>query len=342
MRLLIVKTSSMGDVVHAAPVVADVLRAQPATQIDWLVEPRFAAIPRLHPGVRQVFELPWRKWRSQLFRAATWQSMKALRQQLQAQRYDLVLDLQGLLKSALWARQAGATVAGYDRASIREPLAALLYDQTAAVPRNLQAVQRNRSLAAAHLGYSLPGAAVGAGASVPGVSGEEGPGAAPGSNPDFGLRAPAPGWVPKSRYAVLIPNASRAEKLWPERHWVAVGRRLLEQGWMPLVLWGSEAEQTLAERIAADCEGDVPPFLKVGEMAAVLAGAQQVVGLDTGFTHLAAALGRPTLGVYCDHEPGLAGITGPGSVASIGGKGQVPSREAVLALLTQQLKSLGR
>ena len=320
----------MGDVVHASPVVSDVLRAHPGTRIDWLVEPRFAAIPRLHPGVQQVIELPWRKWRSRLFSASTWHAMKALRARLQAQHYDRVLDLQGLLKSALWARQAGAPVAGYDRASIREPLAAWLYDHTAAVPRDLQAVHRNRCLAAAHLGYTLPG---GGSSSVVG--------AVPGSAPDFGLRAPAPGWVPKSRYAVLIPNASRAEKLWPERHWVAVGRRLLEQGWMPVVLWGTEGEQTLAERIAAGCDGDVPPFLSVGDMAAVLAGAQQVVGLDTGFTHLAAALGRPTIGVYCDHEPGLAGITGPGAVASIGGKGQVPSREAVLALLAQQLKSLG-
>jgi heptosyltransferase-1 len=118
---------------------------------------------------------------------------------------------------------------------------------------------------------------------------------------------------------------------------VAVGRRLLECGWTPVVLWGRPDEQTLAERIAAGCEGDVPPFLKVGEMAAVLAGARQVVGLDTGFTHLAAALGRPTLGIYCDHEPGLAGITGPGPVASIGGKGQLPSRADVMALLEAQL-----
>jgi heptosyltransferase-1 len=328
-RLLIVKTSSMGDVVHATPVVSDVLRAHPGTRIDWLVEPRFAAIPKLHPGVQQVIELPWRQWRSSLYSASTWQAMKALRLRLRAQQYDCVLDLQGLLKSALWAQQAGGPVAGYDRASIREPLAAWFYDRTAAVPRALQAVQRNRLLAAAHLGYTLP-----AGGSADGV------GALPGSAPAFGLRAPPPGWVPKSRYAVLIPNASRIEKLWPERHWVAVGRRLLEQGWMPVVLWGTEGEQTLAERIAAGCEGDVPPFLSVGDMAAVLAGAQQVVGLDTGFTHLAAALGRPTIGVYCDHDPGLAGITGPGAVASIGGRGQVPSREAVLDLLARQLKSL--
>jgi heptosyltransferase-1 len=116
-----------------------------------------------------------------------------------------------------------------------------------------------------------------------------------------------------------------------------VGRRLHERGLTPIVLWGDNSEQTLAERIAAGCEGDVPPFLRVGEMSAVLAGAQQVVGLDTGFTHLAAAFGRPTLGIYCDHDPGLAGITGSGPVASIGGKGQVPSRPDVMALLERQL-----
>jgi heptosyltransferase-1 len=319
MRLLIVKTSSMGDVVHALPVVADVLQRHPQAQIDWLVEPPFAALPQLHPGVRQVWPVAWRRWRRELWSRATWQAMSALRTQLRAQRYDLVLDLQGLLKSALWARQAGAPVAGYDRASAREPAAAWLYARTAAVPRTLQAVVRNRQLAAAHLGYALP----------------------PGSPPQFGLRVPAlppAGWRPPSRYAVLIPNASRPEKLWPERHWVAVGRRLLERGMTPVVLWGREAEQTLAERIAAECEGEVPPFLKVGEMAAVLAGAEQVVGLDTGFTHLAAAHGRPTLGIYCDHDPGLAGITGPGRVASIGGKGQVPGRAEVLALLEAQLR----
>ena len=317
MRLLVVKTSSMGDVVHAMPVVGDILRAQPQAQIDWLAEAPFAAIAQMHPGIRQVWPMAWRKWRRQLFERDTWRAMGRLRSSLRAAHYDLVIDLQGLIKSALWARQAGAPVAGYDRRSIREPLAARAYQRTAAVARDLHAVQRCRLLAAAHLGYQLP----------------------PGG-PDFGLRAPGGGWAPRGdhgRYAVLIPNASRPEKLWPERHWVAVGRRLLERGWTPLVLWGRDDEQTLAERIAASCDGDVPPFLSVGAMAGVLAGAQHVVGLDTGFTHLAAALGRPTLGIYCDHEPGLAGITGPGRVASIGGRGRVPSRNDVLALLEQQL-----
>jgi len=315
MRLLIVKTSSMGDVVHALPVVADVLRHQPGAHIEWLVEAAFAAIPQLHPGVQRVLPMSWRKWRRALLSGATWKAMRELRVELQREPYDLVLDLQGLLKSALWARQAKGPVAGYDRKSAREPAAAWAYQRRVAVPKDLHAVQRCRMLAAAHLGYPVP--------SEP---------------PEFGLRPPVPGWGPKAPYAVLIPNASRKEKLWPERHWVAVGKRLHERGLVPVVLWGADEEQTLAERIAADCDGDVPPFLRVGEMAAVLAGARQVVGLDTGFTHLAAAFGRPTIGIYCDHEPGLAGITGPGRVASIGGKWQVPSRNDVLALLDQQMR----
>jgi heptosyltransferase-1 len=312
-RVLIVKTSSMGDVVHALPVVSDILAQFPQAQVDWLVEASFAAIPRLHPGVNQVLPMSWRKWRGSLFNADTWRAMGALRQEMRAAPYDAVLDLQGLLKSAVWARQARGPVVGYDRHSIREPAASWLYWRKAAVSRELPAVQRCRLLAAAHLGYAVNGP------------------------PDFGLQAPTAAWKPRTAYGVLIPNASRKEKHWPERNWVAVGRRMVELGWTPLVCWGRPDEQTLAERIAAGCEGDVPPFLKVGEMAAVLASAQQVVGLDTGLTHLAAALGLPTLGIYCDHEPGLAGITGAGRVASIGGKGQVPSRQDVLALFEKQL-----
>jgi heptosyltransferase I len=322
LKLLIVKTSSMGDVVHALPVVADIHKHVLDAQIDWLVESPFAAIPQLHPGVTRVLPMAWRKWRQQLFSRSTWRAMRQLRHELRAAQYDAVLDLQGLLKSALWARRAGAPVLGYDSRSIREPLAARLYARTVPVSREMHAVQRCRGLVAAHLGYAAPDSA--------------------NDSPDFGLMAPTGGWVPRNAYAVLIPNASRAEKLWPERHWVAVGNRLYERGLQPVVLWGNPAEQTLAERIAAGCEGDVPPFLKVGEMAAVLAGAQQVVGLDTGFSHLAAAFGRPTIGIYCDHEPGLAGITGPGRpgstlVASIGGKGQVPGKAEVLALLDRQM-----
>lgn len=313
-RVLIVKTSSMGDVVHALPAVSDMRRAVPGLEVSWLVEAPFAAIPRLHPGVDHVVPIAWRKWRKTLWRAETRAAIAGVRAELRRAPFDLVLDLQGLLKSVLWARQARGPLAGYDAASIREPAASWFYRDRFAVPRDLQAVERCRRLAAASLGYAMP----------------ETP-------PDFGLRPPPGQWTVPQPYAVLIPCASRPEKLWPEEDWIALGLHLRAAGLLPVVLWGSPDEQARAERIAAGCGGRVPPFLSVADTAAVLHQAQQIVGLDTGFSHLGAALGRPTIGIYCDHAPGLAGITGAGLVASFGGKGMRPTREEILGQLDRHL-----
>ena len=313
----------MGDVVHALPAISDMLQAVPGLQVDWLVEAPFAAIPKLHPGVQRVLPLAWRKWRQSLADPKTRAAIAKLRADLRSQPYDLVLDLQGLLKSVLWGLQARGPLVGYGVGSIREPAAALFYRRRASVPRQLQAVERNRRLAAAHLGYAMPGTA-----------------------PDFGIGAnggrpqallPNGGWRAPAQCAVLIPCASRVEKLWPEERWAALGQRLQAAGLAPVLVWGSDAERQRAARIAAGCGGVVPPFLTVADTAAVLGGARQIVGLDTGFSHLGAALGVPTVGIYCDHAPGLAGITGPGPVASLGGPGQVPALAEVMAALERQL-----
>jgi heptosyltransferase-1 len=128
----------------------------------------------------------------------------------------------------------------------------------------------------------------------------------------------------------LIPCASRVEKHWPLCDWRALLQRCERQGLRVVVLWGSKDERHLAEQVAQGSGASVPPFLTVSDAAAVLAQAQVVVGLDTGFTHLAAAFARPTVGIYCDHEPGLAGVTGSGFVCSLGGRGTVPSLASVM------------
>jgi heptosyltransferase-1 len=307
MRVLIVKTSSMGDVVHALPAVSDMARAVPGIKVDWLVEKGFAAIPAQHHAVRRVITLQWRKWRKSLRQADTRAAIRAWRAEMAQAPYDLIIDMQGLIKSAAFACFAHGPRGGYDWHSIREPLASLSYNRTVRVPRTGHAVDRCRQLAAGLLGYTLPD-----------------------TPPDFGLRAGTAGWQPTSDpFAVLIPCASRPEKLWPQAHWVDIGRSLREQGLQVVVLWGSPEEQRLAQAIATQVNGLTPPFLTVAQVSDTLARATLVVGLDTGMSHIAAAHGRPTVGIYCDHEPGLAGLRGSGPVVSLGGKGQIPSLQDV-------------
>lgn len=318
MRVLIVKTSSMGDVVHALPAVSDMARALPGIEIDWVVERGFAAMPSQHRAVRRVLPLQWRKWRKSLRTPETRAAIRAWRHEMSRDRYDLIIDMQGLLKSAAFACFAQGPRGGYDWHSIREPLASLTYSRKARVSRQLHAVDRCRQLAAQLLGYPLPD-----------------------TPPDFGLQAALEAWSPRAghAFAVLIPCASRPEKLWPQADWVAVGQQLRAKGWDVAVMWGSPEEQRLAQAIADKIDGAVPPFLTVQQAADTLAQAQVVIGLDTGMSHLAAAHGRPTVGIYCDHEPGLAGLVGSGPVVSLGGKGQVPSLLQVETALAQVLSA---
>ncbi|MFM8898959.1 MAG: lipopolysaccharide heptosyltransferase I [Burkholderiales bacterium] len=317
MRVLVVKTSSMGDVVHTLASVTDMARAFPDLSVDWLVEAPFASIAAMHPAVHRVIPLSWRKWRKCLWRASTWAAMKACRAELRAQPYDAIIDFQGLLKSVVWGKQARGPLLGYDLRSIREPLASFFYSRVVPVPRQLQAVERSRQLAALHLGYELPASA-----------------------PDFGLQPPPAGWMPGHYpYVVLIPCASRVEKRWPLAHWQALLTQCASRGLQVVVLWGSKEEQALAEEVVLGSQATVPPFLTVRDAAAVLARAQVVVGLDTGFTHLAAAFGVSTVGIYCDHEPGLAGVTGSGFVRSLGGRGMSPSFDEVKQAFEDVCKS---
>jgi heptosyltransferase-1 len=361
-RILVVKMSSMGDVVHAQPVVADILEAVPGAVVDWVCEAPFAAIPAMNPGVASVIPIAWRRWRRRLGDPATRAAMRAFRERLRATRYDWVIDCQGLLKSAAVARLArGDHRAGLSWSSAREPLASLAYDVRAQVPWSLHVVARNRAVGAAALGRTVTGPA------------------------RFGLVVPAfaPTWLGDAahRYAVLIPGASRPEKLWPEAHWVETARALAARGLRLAWLWGSAEERDRVLRLAAACgtvddvssvpgapaamgsdatgvrgceaattDGNgvvgrvggsvVPPFLSVADAAGLLAGAAAVVGLDTGFTHLAGALGRPTVGIFCDFDATQCAVSGDGPCASLGGVGLTPSVASVCAALEPMLDAL--
>ena len=315
MRLLIVKTSSLGDVIHALPLATDLAQAQARIEIDWLVEEGFAPIVRMHPAVRHAVPVAVRRWRKDLFSAATWQEIGDARRALRAARYDMVIDCQGLLKSAWMARWAQAPIVGLDKASAREPLAARLYQRPVAVDRTLHAIARNRAVGAAALGYTVAGPA------------------------RFGLTAPAlPAELAeftRAPFAVLLTNASRPTKLWPDERWRAVEASFAQRGWRSLLFWGSMDE---GDRSHARAQGmraaTVMPRLGLEAVAAVLARAQVVVGLDTGLSHLAAALDTPTVGLFCDYDPRLVGLVGA-RCASLGGVDIHPPVADVLAAVEQ-------
>lgn len=306
-RIVLVKTSSLGDVIHNLPVVSDIRRAFPTARIDWVVERSFASIPALHPGVLRVIACELRRWRRSWSSRATRTDWGVFVARLRSDRYDAIVDTQGLLKSAIIARLARGHRYGLDWQSSREPLR-LFYDKTFNVPWDQHAVARNRKLAALALGY------------------------APQGEPDYGIGcvpSHAP-WLPPKPYAVLLHATSHPRKLWPEESWIDLGTRLSVQGCGLVLPWGSEAERARAQRLAARLpSARVAPAMGLAELAAVLAGAAAALGVDTGLTHLAAALGVPVVGIYGATDPKATGICAATPAANLGAKGRFPDVDEV-------------
>ena len=308
--ILVVRPSSLGDVVHALSLVTDVIAARPGAIVDWVAEEAFVDLPALCPHVRRVIPLALRRWRHAPLAAATWSELATFRRELARERYDAILDLQEQVKGGVVARMARGTRHGFDRGSIREPLATLFDDVHHRVPRAMHFAQRCRALAAAALGYPFAGA------------------------PRWTLRAPASGDVPPGRPAIVVLHAtSRDAKLWPEERWRALLAGFAGAGFASLLPWGSAAERARSERLAAGiAHAVVPPRRSLAALAALLARAELAVGVDTGLTHLAAALGTPTVALFTATDPAGAGVAIAGGHArDLGGNGVVPSLAEVQA-----------
>ena len=279
MKVLLVKMSSLGDLVHALPAVTEAAGRQ--ARFHWVAEEAFAALPARHPGVERVLPIAWRRWRKHL-----WQSRRELRaffQGLAEERYDLVMDAQGLLKSALVASCAhGKEKVGFSRAAAREPAAAWFYDRRIEVPKGRHAIERQRQLFAGALGYPCR---------------EDQPLA-------FGP-PPASG----TDRCLFLHGASWPSKLWPEAMWVDLARRARDAGLQVALPWGNAAERGRAQRIA-QAGGATTLALPLAELMEELRQARLVVGLDSGLTHLAAALGVPTLALHGSTSSALTGCRG--------------------------------
>ena len=315
MRVLLVKMSSMGDVIHNLPVVDDIRRWHPDAQIDWVVEAPYAGLVSLHPGVARVIPMAWRRWRKRLWDGEVRREMRAFVSGMRATSYDLIVDTQALVKSALVARLAHGVRVGYAAGACREGAAAWFYDRRMAYApvKSVHAVARYRALAAWALGQVVTG------------------------DPHYGiaLHPVAPAWLAADiRTAVLLPATARAAKQWPRERWVDLGRALAADGLTCLVGWGSVSERFEATRLAEQMGGGaqaMPDAFDLVRWAHLLKSARVCIGVDTGLTYLAAAVGTPTVGVYCDSAPAQAGITVDTPHLNLGDIGQAPTSAQVIA-----------
>lgn len=290
MKVLVVKTSSMGDVIHTLPALTDAQKAIPDIQFDWVVEENFAEIPRWHSAVNRVIPVAIRRWRKHLFSAQTWREWQQFHSELKAEKYDAVIDAQGLIKSAvLVTKLAQGVKYGYDKHSAREGVSSLFYDKTFDIPYQQHAVERIRTLFSMALGYERP--------------------------QDIGDYGIASHFAKKSAnstaYIVAIHATTREDKHWKESYWTELLQELSMRELEVRLSWGNEAEKSRAERLAKISSNVVVlPKMSLSALAEQLAGAKAVVSVDTGLSHLTAALDKPNVILYGATDPKLIGAYG--------------------------------
>ncbi len=306
----------MGDIIHCLPIIADILTHFPTANIDWVVEEGFADIVKLHPSIRSVIPVAIRRWRKHLFARATWQEIAVFSKQLKKQHYDVILDSQSLIKSAMLANLANGTRHGQNHRCAREPLAALFYHRTYMVTRQQHALEQNRALAAQVFAYDNPISA-----------------------PDYGLSLPQNALEMQlpEKFVMAFHATSRDSKLWPNNHWVNLSQQLHKQGLAIVLPWANATELARAQAIASEVpHAVILPKSNLNTLAHITAKATAAIGVDTGLMHLAVALNIPTIAIYTDTFPALNGAyAGNQSRAiNLGGKGTVPSVDEVLSSLS--------
>lgn len=302
-KILLIRLSSMGDIIHTFPAATELRSQFPDAEIHWVVEEAFIGLAKLHPGVNRIVPFALRRWRKKLWGAQNRAEMRAFKADLIDEEYDLAIDSQGLLKSAIVGKLSGAPLAGFSRLTARDPVACLFYDRRFDIPP-LHVIERNRMIVGRTLGYT-----------------PEGP-------LDYGIRPPilSLDWQPQVPFVVCLTATARAAKLWPEENWIALGTWLLAEGLIPVFPWGSPEEQARSVRLVSALPGSlVSPRFSLTEAARLLADACVAIGVDTGLMHLAAAVDTPTVGIFCDSDPHHAGPRARRFAQSLGGVQQMPS-----------------
>jgi len=298
-KILLVKLSSLGDVLHNLPIVWDLRERLPNAQIDWVVEEGYVHLlkPLLSKegfrGIDRIIPFGLRRWKKDLFSVQTWKQFFAFRKLLRQSAYDVVIETQGLLKSALVCALAKksphAIVAGLANAteySGYEPIARYFYNQSVQVPTQCHAVDRSREVMSSALDWSP-------------LSREQVPQFYPASFVN-GISVSSLEDLHKP-YVLCFHSTAREAKRWSSANWIALGQEISSRGFQIVLPWGNAAEKAVSVELAAQIPGSlVPRAFSIEEAFSMIAGAALTVGVDTGLTHLAAVLGRPTVEIYCD------------------------------------------
>jgi heptosyltransferase-1 len=344
-KILLVKLSSLGDVLHNLPIVWDLHKRLPHVQIDWIVEEGYVHL--LDPlkttetfrGIDRIIPVAFRRWRKNLFSINTWREFFAMRKLLQTTTYDVVLETQGLLKSALvcaLARKSDQViVSGLGNATEHsgyEPMARMFYNQSVHVPLRCHAIDRSRWVMCSAFDWPLLN------------RNEEPPLFYPNDFveqlaplPIEGLRKQPNGEaVP---YVVCFHSTARVAKRWPTENWVELGKALSSQGYQVLFPWGSPEEMKISALMASQVPGAiVPKAFSIEEAYRLVAHAVLTIGVDTGLTHLAAVFGRPTIEIYCDSPKWKTEGYWSSNIANLGDFRSIPQVNGVLQAAEAHLK----
>lgn len=291
MRVLIVKVSSLGDVIHTLPAVTDAHRAHKDLIFDWVVEENFVEVPSWHPAVDTVIPVAVRRWRRNLFKTYMNNEFRKFRRDLQNVHYDLVIDAQGLIKSGIISRLSRGLTIGLSNSTIREPLATLFYNKVYSVPWTEHAVDRVRQLFSRSLQYNYDPATVDYGIDIKRITG--------GDNTSPG------------KQVVFLHGTTWRTKHWPEFYWRHLAQLATESGYKVLLPWGNQEERQRAEFIARDnAMVTILDKQSLSGLAKHILQSSGVIAVDTGLGHLAAALNKPTVSLYGPTNPDLSGTFG--------------------------------
>ena len=318
MNILLVRVSSLGDVLHNMPIVADIRRHFPDAHIDWVVEEGYFSLVRLNREVRHIIPFALRRWRKHLGDKAVRAEIRGFFKRLREVEYDYVFDTQGLLKTgiimgAARVRKGGRKVglANGSEGSGYEGISRIFHTQSVPLDPRTHAVARGRLVAGAALGYAVD---------TPADFGL----------PDVAADEPRPAWMPAEPYAVYFHGTARDAKKWAPENWIALGRELAP---MTILLpWGSPKEQAEAEALAARIpHARVLPKLSMADAVMLARRAALAVGVDTGLTHIAAAFSRPVVEIYCDSPKWKTEGNWSERIVNLGDRGAPPSVADVAA-----------